>query len=762
MRAIYKIAKSELGSLFYSPIAWLMLVIFTIQIYTDFSTLLSYLVNAEMMGHSQGGMTITLFLIGGHAPFATMQSSLYLYIPLLTMGLMSREYSSGSIKLLFSSPISSAQIILGKFLSMMLFAFVFVGLIFILAAYSSFVIKDFDWPYVLSGLLGLYLLTCTYMAIGLFMSTLTSYQIVAALGTLTLLSFLNFIGNLWQNIEGIRDVMHWFSLVGHSQEAVRGLICSEDILYFILVSGMFVGLSILKLQFARKNCSTGIKIGKYAGLIIFVGLLGYITSRPTLMCFYDATEHQQRTLTPNSQKILEQVEGDLTITAYVNLFDKYAYLAMPNNWANDNYLFSQFIRFKPEIKMKYVYFYDNLDGSKYSETEMKDKVDKILITSNINPKEVLPPEQIKAQIDLSGENNHFVRLIERENGQKAFLRIFDDQGRNPTEAEISAVLKTMVTHSPRIAFLTGHEERDIHHSNNFNYTSYTTALRAREALINQGYTPYSFQLQEGGDISSEVDVLVIADPRQHLSSDEIGQIQRFIERGGNLIIAGEARRQDILNPILEQIGLQFTPGMLVQPKTDYNPDLLFTFFTPESGQIGKRFQRMIELGNQVTMPTATGIEILEDKGFQIIPLLKTETSGCWNEMESYNFFVSQPVLNPSKDEKEAAYTTAVALKRQINGKEQRIVVLGDADCMSNGELATMRNFRSGNYSLVFGIYQWLIYDEYPIDITRPALSDNKIYLSPEGFKWVKIFFNWICPALFIIGGCVLWFRRQMK
>lgn len=762
MRAIYKIAKSELGSLFYSPIAWLILIIFTIQIYTGFSSMLEYYANAEMMGYTRGGVTISLFLTGVNAPFLTMQSNLFLYIPLLTMGLMSKEYSSGSIKLLFSSPISSSQIILGKFLAMMIFGLVFICIIFIPAIYSSFIVKNFDWAYVLSGLLGLYLLTCTYMSIGLFMSTLTSYQIVAALGTLTFISFLNFIGNLWQNVEIIREIMQWFSLVGHSQEAIRGLICSEDILYFILVSGMFIGLSILKLQFSRRSCSIGLRIGKYAGLIVLVCLLGYISSRPALMSFYDATEHQQRTLTPNSQKILEQVDGDLTITAYVNLFDEFSYLAMPGNWANDNYLFSQFIRFKPEIKMEYVYFYDNIDGSQYSEAEMKEKVEKILITSDINPKKVLSPRQIREKIDLSAENNHFVRVLERENGQKAFLRIFNDQNRNPSEAEISAVLKTMVTHSPHIAFISGHGERDIYHSNDFNYVSYTTSLRSRDALLNQGYTPYSLLLNDNGEIPQDVDVLVIADPRKAFSSDEIEQIQRFIERGGNLVIAGEARREQLVNPLLELLGLRLNSGMLVQPKADYATELIATTFTPEAQQLEKRFKRSMEIEARVFMPTATSIEVIEDKGFTVIPFLTTPDGGCWNELEAYNFLEAAPVLNESKGEEEKAYSTAIALTRQVNGKEQRIVVLGDADCMSDGELSVMRNIRAGNYSLVFGMYQWLVYDEYPIDISRPELTDDKVYITPDTFKWVKLFFVWICPILLLIGGCVLWFRRQMK
>ena len=118
MRAIYKIAKSELGTLFYSPIAWLILVIFVFQIFSCFANLLEYSVNMKTLDQVQGYQSYMLFVIGGFAPYMTIQSTLYLYIPLLTMGLMSREYSSGSIKLLFSSPISSLQIILGKYLSM--------------------------------------------------------------------------------------------------------------------------------------------------------------------------------------------------------------------------------------------------------------------------------------------------------------------------------------------------------------------------------------------------------------------------------------------------------------------------------------------------------------------------------------------------------------------------------------------------------------------------------------------------------------------
>ena len=74
-----------------------------------------------------------------------------------------------------------------------------------------------------------------------------------------------------------------------------------------------------------------------------------------------------------------------------------------------------------------------------------------------------PPAQIRERVDLSKEENRHVRLIERENGQKVFLRMFSGSNRYPSEAEITAALNTMIDGSPSVAFLSGHGERDIHH-----------------------------------------------------------------------------------------------------------------------------------------------------------------------------------------------------------------------------------------------------------------------------------------------------------
>ncbi len=126
MKTIYRIAKTELFTLFYSPIAWLILVIFAFQVNMEFSGLMENQLRAKSMGYGLWGITSSVFSGSMRGLFSGMLNNLYLYLPLLTMGLMSREIKSGSIKLLFSSPITNTKIVLGKYLAMAVYCFMLI------------------------------------------------------------------------------------------------------------------------------------------------------------------------------------------------------------------------------------------------------------------------------------------------------------------------------------------------------------------------------------------------------------------------------------------------------------------------------------------------------------------------------------------------------------------------------------------------------------------------------------------------------------
>ena len=763
MKMIFKIAKTELQTLFYSPVAWLILIIFTFQASILFTNVFDMSVKSQSLEYQLDN--VTLFTFGGmFGLFSGIQQYLYLYIPLLTMGLMSRELSSGSIKLLYSSPVTNKQIVLGKYLAMMLYGLLLMAILSIFVIYSAFAIKSFDFICVLAGLLGLYLLTCAYSAIGLFMSSLTSYQVVSAMGTLAILAALSLVRGVWQDMEVVRDIPFWLSINGRADEFVNGLICSEDVLYFIIVSALFLTLTILRLQVKRQKTNWLTAWGRYIGVFAIAIFLGYLSSRPQLMCFYDATRTKARTLTPNSQEIISKLKGDLTITTYVNMLDRNVYYGLSSAVKDDMNRFRMYTRFKPEIKMKYVYYYDSINNPslaiRYPGLSLREQMKRIAETVDFDTNKVKTPEEIRKIIDLSGEGNRFVRLLESGNGKKTFLRIYEDfNGAFPHESEISAAFKHLIMDLPLVGFVKGHGERDIKRESDRDYKHFSQDKPFRYALINQGFDITEVDLHQG--IPSNVRILVIADPRRTLSTEETEVLNSYISQGGNLFIAGEPKQQAIMNPLVEQFGVQFMPGCLVKPTENFAADLITSNPTDRATALSYIFEGMQQMGNTISMPGATGLTYSTDKGFTVTPLFTSDSTGSWNELQTTDFVEDTAQLNPELGEIERSYVTSVALSRKVGEKEQRIIIISDADCISNTEIEMMRRgINARNYSFVRGAFSWLSYEEAPIDVRRLIPPDNEVYIEKRGMKITKHAMVEGLPGLLLVLALLIWVRRR--
>lgn len=195
------------------------------------------------------------------------------------------------------------------------------------------------------------------------MSSLTSYQVVAAISTLFVLGTLNFVKGLWQHIDFIRDITWWLSMSGRVNELIKGLICSEDIIYFLIVTALFLVFAIIRLQAKRQKASWCITWSKYAGTFVLVALIGYATSRPKTMFFYDTTATKHNSLTQSSQEIISQLEGKLKVTTYINILDPNFGFLFPRDKNTDLQRFRHYTRFKPEMEFEYVYYYDQSPGS---------------------------------------------------------------------------------------------------------------------------------------------------------------------------------------------------------------------------------------------------------------------------------------------------------------------------------------------------------------------------------------------------------------
>ena len=108
-------------------------------------------------------------------------------------------------------------------------------------------------------------------------------------------------------------------------------------------------------------------------------------------------------------------------------------------------------------------------------------------------------------------------------------------------------------------------------------------------------------------------------------------------------------------------------------------------------------------------------------------------------------------------------TTMLALNRECHGRDQRIIVVGDADCFSMGELSALRrNLPSSNSVLIDAMFDWLSYEELPVNTVRPGKIDNNFTLSYEAASAMPIALKWILPAKILAFGVVVLIRRKGK
>jgi len=764
MKTTLRIARTELASMFFSPIAWLLLVIFVIQAASSFFHPMKLYGFGEILGMPT--TELTGIITGGGGLLMAMSRNLYLYIPLLTMGVIARERHSGSINLLLSSPVKISEIVLGKYLALMTYCALLMMVFLVFMFVGMPVIENLGYPQVLSGILGQYLLICTYAAIGLFMSCLTVHQVVAAISTLTILAVLNNISMFGQTIPYVRDITFWLDLAGKSSEMVAGLMTSKAIFYYCLISTMFLTFAILKLSSGRKIESKTKKANKYLLVIAVTFLVGYISSRPGNIAYLDVTYTQVNSLTNTSLKIIEPVKDkQWKLTSYVNLLTpNLFFIGQPNRKNAELARFKNYTRYMPHLELETILYYGETSEMMFQDTSGKTNreiAQSMAKQMDINFDEVLSPEELKKIVNLEGEGAEgFVQHLEI-NGKRTFLRLFADPQIYPSEREISTVFKRLLQRPLKTALLAGHQARSFHKNNEQEYQRSFVTKNNRSALINQGHEVIDADLNQ--PIAEDIDILVIADPRNAFSEIEKQNLSDYIARGGDLLIAGDIGRQDIINPLLEELGVELMQGQLLQKTKDYAADLIQTWASPRIEEWKNKNNFHWFQGAPITALRGVGLQydLPSNNGFSYTPILMTSTQDdVRNRQGNVNLNEGEFAFNSQTDTK-ADFTLVVALTRNIAGKEQRIIVLGDADILSTGELSR-RLPQAGNASFAPAVYGWLSHGVYPLSITRVAPIDNKLTIGRDGVLWLKVIFYGIVPGLVLLFGFGLLYRRKRR
>ncbi len=253
MSAVWSITKKELISYFTSPIAYIVIAIFLLLSGFFFYSLVWWF-NTQAMQMAQNPYYFQQVNINQmvFAPlFHNLSIILLLMLPVVSMRLFSEEKKMGTEELLFTSPVSVIQIILGKYLASLIVLLAMLVLSAIPTIFTFVHGNPEPVPYLL-GYLGLFLLGAAFLALGIFWSALTENQIVSAVltfGTLLLFWVLSWAAysarGLWQ------DVLNYLSFFEHFDGMTKGILDTSDLVYYLSFAffGLFLTHSVI--QFRR-------------------------------------------------------------------------------------------------------------------------------------------------------------------------------------------------------------------------------------------------------------------------------------------------------------------------------------------------------------------------------------------------------------------------------------------------------------------------------------------------------------------------------
>jgi ABC-2 type transport system permease protein len=236
MNTIWIIAKKELNSFFDSLLAYIMIIAFLV-----FTGLFTWLIGRTIFLMNEASL---------QSFFGVAYWALFLFIPALTMKLIAEERSSGTLELILTKPVSDSQMIMGKFLAVLIL--VIISLVLTLPYYITIAsIGPIDHGATIMGYIGLILMSAAYISIGIFASSITNNQIISFLLALFIGIFFHLLfGIVSGYFPGIiGNTLNYLSISTHYESIIRGVVDSKDLIYFftIIVLGLFgAELSISK------------------------------------------------------------------------------------------------------------------------------------------------------------------------------------------------------------------------------------------------------------------------------------------------------------------------------------------------------------------------------------------------------------------------------------------------------------------------------------------------------------------------------------
>ena len=300
-----------------------------------------------------------------------------------------------------------------------------------------------------------------------------------------------------------------------------------------------------------------------------------------------------------------------------------------------------------------------------------------------------------------------------------------------------------------VAFLSGDGERDPLGQHNFDLGEFG------KQLTDKGFKLVNLNLAATPTVPDNTSLLVVAGPQADLLPGMVTLVRDYVKRGGNLLWLNDPGPLHGLIPLAQDLGISFGKGTILDMDSQ-----LFGISNPAVVLVPKyETSSPITTGFTVATlyPTVTDVTVAKDSGWTAQPFL--ETAGrSWLETGPLSGEVQ---YDAKRGDKLGPLVIGLSLTRSIKYKdgshEQRVVVTGDGDFLSNQYLGNV-----GNLALGLNIMNWLVHDDRYLNIDALPARDVTLSLSRVAQASIGIGFLFLLPGLLLAAGILIRVRRRRR
>jgi ABC-type uncharacterized transport system involved in gliding motility auxiliary subunit len=438
-------------------------------------------------------------------------------------------------------------------------------------------------------------------------------------------------------------------------------------------------------------------------LLAAAALLGWLSARYGMEA--DLSAQNRNTLNPASVETLAQLIGPLQVDVYIS----------DNNEVTRNavqQLIGRYQRHKEDLHLSF-------------------------INPDTNP----------AKVRELGVNTLGEIIIEYQGRQERLQHLSEDTFTN--------TLQRLARGGERwIVFLSGHGERDPQGQQNHGLND------LGKRLADKGFRVQTHNTLSNPLIPDNTHVLVIAGPAVAYLPAETKLLLEYVENGGNLLWLADPDIKDYgLAPLAKQLGIGFLPGVVIDATAQ-----TFGITAPDFALVVNYTPSPLTSGfSQFTLyPQAAALETFSDSNplnFTPQPFLQTAPPS-WTETGAIEGAVQ---FNENSKERAGPLTIGLSLSRTLDDaatpakNEQRIVIIGDGDFLSNSFLGN-----GGNLELGLNIFNWLSHDDKFIDLTPVSAPDAQVELSMAALVGIASCFLLVLPLSLLAAGIAIWLRRRKR